>query len=95
MGFLLDRVIANAVPAPPNPARYPGVEEYYWVLLDDLVESRATVEPSLKREFIDFLLDDEDLQKDNLNSGEAEMTYDNIFKFAAIPPVIDLEEREL
>lgn len=40
-------------------------------------------------------MDDQDLQKENLDSGAAEFTYQNIFKFAAIPPVIDLEEREL
>ncbi|MEJ6549844.1 hypothetical protein PQI66_09840 [Corynebacterium sp. USCH3] len=81
----MDRVAAEAnPPAVYNRANAQDMEDY--ILLSDLVESEAHLPASLKREFLDVMVEDH---------GEGEPSSDVILEmvedFAAMDPVVDLE----
>ncbi|MFC2357580.1 MAG: hypothetical protein ACFNL4_09545 [Corynebacterium matruchotii] len=88
---LFQRVADEAHP-PAILGRYGMYENDDQVLLDDLVESGAWLDLELKRPFLALWVNDEDF--DNTDSWKEPMigrTQNNVRKFAAMDPVVDLE----
>ena len=88
---LFQRVADEARP-PAILGRYPGMPDYFTeVLLDDLVESGAWLDLELKRPFLALWVNDEDFDFPDWNDPLIAVDQENLRKFAAMDPVVDLE----
>ena len=88
---LFQRVADEARP-PAVLGRYPGMPDYFAeVLLDDLVESGAWLDLELKRPFLALWVNDEDFDFPDWNDPLIAIDQENVRKFAAMDPVVDLE----
>ena len=61
------------------------------MLLDDLVESGAWLDLELKRPFLALWVNDEDFDNPDLDDPIIALDQENLRKFAAMDPVVDLE----
>ncbi|MCS4536409.1 hypothetical protein [Corynebacterium sp. HS2168-gen11] len=61
------------------------------VLLDDLVKSHAWLARELKEPFLALWVNEPKFDNPDLDDFVEEITYNNLFAFAAMDPVVDLE----
>ena len=88
---LFQRVADEARP-PAVLGRYPGIADYFVeVLLDDLVESGAWLDLELKRPFLALWVNEEDFDNPDWADPIIAIDQENVRKFAAMDPVVDLE----
>ena len=88
---LFQRVADEARP-PAVLGRYPGMRDYFTeVLLDDLVESGAWLDLELKRPFLALWVNEEDFDNPDWADPIIAIDQENVRKFAAMDPVVDLE----
>ena len=89
---LFHRVADEARP-PAVLGRYPGIADYFVeVLLNDLVESGAWLEPGTQKgRFLALWVNDKDFDNPDLDDPIEILTNSDAHKFAAMDPVVDLE----
>ena len=88
---LFHRVADEARP-PAVLGRYPGIADYFVeVLLNDLVESGAWLDLELKRPFLALWVNEEDFDNPDWADPIIAIDQENVRKFAAMDPVVDLE----
>ena len=88
---LFHRVADEARP-PAVLGRYPGIADYFVeVLLNDLVESGAWLDLELKRPFLALWVNDKDFDNPDWADPIIALDQENVRKFAAMDPVVDLE----
>ena len=88
---LFQRVADEARP-PAVLGRYPGIADYFVeVLLNDLVESGAWLDLELKRPFLALWVNEEDFDNPDWADPIIAIDQENVRKFAAMDPVVDLE----
>ena len=92
MAKSLSQRVADEARPPAVLGRYPGMRDYYAeVLLDDLVESGAWLDLELKRPFLAAWVNDEDFDNPDWADPIIALDQENLRKFAAMDPVVDLE----
>ncbi|MDO5099683.1 MAG: hypothetical protein Q4D85_13160 [Corynebacterium sp.] len=87
---LIQRVADEARP-PAVLGRYPGLEIFLEVLLDDLVTSNAWLSLGLKKPFLALWINELEFDDPGLDDPIEELNYNNVYAFAAMDPVVDLE----
>ena len=87
---IFQRVADEARP-PAVWGRYGMFENDDDVLLDDLVESGAWLDLELKRPFLAAWVNDEDFDNPDWADPIIALDQENLRKFAAMDPVVDLE----
>ena len=87
---LFQRVADEARP-PAVLGRYGLYEDFEQVLLDDLVESGAWLDLELKRPFLALWVNEEDFDNPDWADPIIAIDQENVRKFAAMDPVVDLE----
>ena len=87
---LFQRVADEAHP-PAILGRYGMHENDDQVLLDDLVESGAWLDLELKRPFLALWVNDKDFDNPDWADPIIALDQENVRKFAAMDPVVDLE----
>mgnify|MGYP000870451321 FL=1 len=87
---LFQRVADKARP-PAVLGRYGLYENFEQVLLDDLVESGAWLDLELKRPFLALWVNSEDFDNPDWADPLIALDQENVRKFAAMDPVVDLE----
>ena len=92
MAKSLSQRVADEARPPAVLGRYPGMPDYFAeVLLDDLVESGAWLDLELKRPFLALWVNDEDFDFPDWADPLIALDQENVRKFAAMDPVVDLE----
>ena len=92
MTKLLFQRVADEARPPAVLGRYPGMRDYFTeVLLDDLVESGAWLDLELKRPFLALWVNDKDFDNPDWADPIIALDQENVRKFAAMDPVVDLE----
>ncbi|MCS4535594.1 hypothetical protein [Corynebacterium sp. HS2168-gen11] len=88
-GILVKRVAAEAQP----PATLGNAIPVFFLetLLDDLVESHAWLQRDLKEPFLALWVNEPEFDNPDLEEPVERITYNNLFVFAAMDPVVDLE----
>lgn len=71
--------------------RYPGLENFEQVLLDDLVTSNAWLPRELKEPFLALWVNEPEFDDPDLGDPIEKLDYNNVLAFAAMNPVVDLE----
>lgn len=87
----LFRRVADEAQPPAILCRYGLMENFNQVLLDDLVESNAWLSLELKKPFLALWVNDPSFDNPDLDDPIEELDHNNVFKFAAMEPVVDLE----
>ncbi|AKK04400.1 hypothetical protein CMUST_00205 [Corynebacterium mustelae] len=87
---LIQRVADEARP-PAVLGRYPGLEIFLEVLLDDLVTSNAWLSLELKKPFLALWVNEPEFDDPDLDDPIEELSYNNVHAFAVMDPVVDLE----
>ena len=87
---LFQRVADEARP-PAVLGRYGLYEDFEQVLLDDLVGSGAWLDLELKRPFLALWVNEEDFDNPDWADPIIAIDQENVRKFAAMDPVVDLE----
>ena len=88
---LSQRVADEARPPAVVLGRYGLYENFEQVLLDDLVESGAWLDLELKRPFLALWVNEEDFDNPDWEDPLIALDQENVRKFAAMDPVVDLE----
>ena len=84
--------VADEARPPAVLGRYPGMPDYFpEVLLNDLVESGAWLDLELKRPFLALWVNEEDFDNPDWADPLIALEQENVRKFAAMDPVVDLE----
>ena len=87
---LFQRVADEARP-PAILGRYGMLENFHDVLLDDLVESKAWLARELKEPFLSLWVNEPEFDNPDMDDYIEALNYNNLHKFAAMEPVVDLE----
>ncbi|MDO4630888.1 MAG: hypothetical protein Q4A82_01145 [Corynebacterium sp.] len=91
MKEITERVKASANP-PIISGRIKGYDRYDIVMLPDLVRAGSWVEEEAKKDFLAMWVNDTDFfDNPDLNNLHIKGQYDNVHKFSAMDPVVDLE----
>ncbi|MCS4535553.1 hypothetical protein [Corynebacterium sp. HS2168-gen11] len=83
--------VADEAQPPAVLGRYPGLENFEQVLLDDLVTSNAWLPRELKEPFLALWVNEPEFDDPDLGDPIEELDYNNVHAFAAMDPVVDLE----
>ena len=85
------QLVADEARPPAVLGRYGMYENDDQVLLDDLVESGAWLDLELKIPFLALWVNDEDFDFPDWNDPLIAIDQENVRKFAAMDPAVDLE----
>ena len=85
------QLVADEARPPAVLGRYGMYENDDQVLLDDLVESGAWLDLELKRPFLALWVNDKDFDNPDWADPIIALGQENVRKFAAMDPVVDLE----